>query len=72
MLYNFAPSTYWKEYVENYFDLRTMQIMRVLGDADEKSHQRRLRQFFYRLRIARSYVKTSINLICVYEPGLMS
>ncbi|KAG8260749.1 positive regulation of amacrine cell differentiation [Homalodisca vitripennis] len=28
ILYNFAPSTYWKEYVKNYCHLRTMQIMR--------------------------------------------
>ncbi|KAG8334504.1 hypothetical protein J6590_088736 [Homalodisca vitripennis] len=27
ILYNFAPSTYWQEYVKTYWHLRTMQVM---------------------------------------------
>ncbi|KAG8305086.1 hypothetical protein J6590_077499 [Homalodisca vitripennis] len=40
-------------------------------DADKKSPPRHLLQFFYRLRIARSYVNTSFNLVWAVPPFLV-
>ncbi|KAG8325336.1 hypothetical protein J6590_070142, partial [Homalodisca vitripennis] len=40
-------------------------------DVDKKSPPRHLRQFFYRLRTARSYVYTSFNLVWAVPPCLV-